>query len=84
MVDPIGGSGGPSNIGATNRNQNKNQIEKQAEAIGKSRGLDSVELSDEAISLADAEATAAKTRAILQENVEETLSSDASRFDKLL
>lgn len=83
MVDPVSGSGGAQNSGAVNRSQ-KNQIEKQAEVIGASRDSDRVELSDEAISLADAEATAKATRTILEERVEETLSSDANRIDTLL
>ena len=88
MVDPVSGSGGASNTGAVNRAQNKNQIEnrleKRAEALGESRGLDSVELSDEAISLAQAEATAAQIRQILEDNVNETLSRDTGQIDKLL
>lgn len=84
MVDSIGNAGGPPNVSQVNRAQNsKNTQEKRSERVDETQAQDEVQLSEEAQVL-QAEQVAAETRAILEEQTEETLSSNSSRIDKLL
>ena len=89
MVDSINGVGGPQNLTPTNRSQNSKVSEEKraAQSSAATPVSDEVKLSDEALSLSQAEAaeeTARQTRSLLEEQLEETLSADRKRVDKFL
>ncbi len=84
MVDSVGNAGGPQNLSQLNRTQNsKNAEEKRSGGVSEAAPQDEVSLSDEALA-AQAEQTARETRTILEEQLEETLSSDKRSVDQLL
>lgn len=84
MVDSIGSSGNSQNVSQTNRTQNQRTKEAQGSNATSSAPQDEVQLSDEAISLAEAEQTAAETRTILEQQLDEALSNDRDRLDTLI
>ena len=89
MVDSISGAGGPQNISQTSRVQNnKNAEDKRAQEVEETKAAsDEVQISDEALTLQAeqaAEHTAKETRTILEEKLDEALSNERERVDKLL
>ncbi len=82
MVDPVSGSGNVQNILGTNRTtQSTNNTEgrRNEEARGNTP-RDEVNISQEALSLADAEGATAQLRAFLEEYQEQSLGLDPN-FD---
>ena len=84
MVDSINGAGSVQNVAQASRTQNtKNTAVNSASSSEGAAAIDEVSLSDEALA-AQAEDTARQTRTILQELLDETLSTDRKRVDRLL
>lgn len=86
MVDSVNNSSGSQNLNRVDlKASNKPKEKEEAEKTGGSVPVDEVSLSNEAISLAEAEASAKKVRTILEQQAEETLSGeDGNKFDTLL
>lgn len=85
MVDAVNGAGGSQNSSQINRAQNNNNRSSDTQRSGVSASQqDEVQLSEEAISLSEAEQRAAQTRAILEEQSDEVLSSGDARIDALI
>jgi len=84
MVDSINGAGGPPNVSQVSRTQNNRTSEnKQAEGASSAAATDEVNISQEALSLSQAEQTARETRTILEEQLDEALSGGGG-LDELL
>ena len=87
MVDSVSNSGLSQNLSQTNRSQNARNNERAEDERSKINPLDEVQISQEALDLAQAEEaaqkTAEETRQILQ-NSDETLSNDKKLVDELL
>jgi Spy/CpxP family protein refolding chaperone len=85
MVDSVNGSGGLQNLTQVNRTQNSKNADKRVENSEKAVSVDEVRISEEALGLAEAEATARETRTILEQQLEEVLSPEGGKkVDKLL
>ncbi|MCB1563604.1 MAG: hypothetical protein KDJ75_08535 [Alphaproteobacteria bacterium] len=84
MVDPIKGAGFIQAILPGGKAQNTPSHAKQAEKQRETAPADEVSLSPEALSLTEAEDTAARTRTILEEQTQEALSADSTRLNELL
>lgn len=79
MVDSINGVNAPQNV-TQNRNRNADRAEQQNEGR---RIQDDVQISEEAINLAEAERSAEETRQTLADNQDITLSSDNDETERL-
>lgn len=85
MVDSINSNNGPQNLNQVNRTANsKSESQKRVDQAGGSAPVDEVQISEEALSLSEAEQTARETRTILEQQLEETLSADGRQVDRLL
>ncbi|MEZ5813788.1 MAG: hypothetical protein R3E13_03570 [Alphaproteobacteria bacterium] len=85
MVDSVNSSGGLQNLTQVNRTQNSKNADKGVERLEKAVSVDEVRISEEALGLAEAEATARETRTILEQQLEEVLSPEGGKkVDKLL
>jgi len=85
MVDAISGAGAPQNALSTkNAQQSQNdQRKERIENRASSGPADEVTLSEEAVSLSQAEELALQTRAYLEKNTDETLGR-GNQFSTLL
>ena len=85
MVDSINSNNGPQNLNQVSRtSNNKSESQKRADQAGGNAPVDEVDISEEALSISEAEQTARETRTILEEQLEETLSADGRQVDRLL
>lgn len=83
MVDSVNNSGNSQNVSQVNRTQNNRNSETRR-SEGGTAPQDEVQISDEALSLAEAERTASETRTILEEQLDEVLSNDRERLNTLI
>lgn len=84
MVDPIKGAGFIQAILPGGKTQNAASHAKETEKQRAGAPADEVSLSLEALSLTEAEDTAARTRTILEQQTQEALSAESARLDELL
>ena len=82
MVDSIGSSLPPS-VQAV-KNAQSNAQSQRSESASRSNPADQVSLSSEAQELGDIDRLASDTRAILSDNLDETLSTGTGSFEALL
>ena len=83
MVDSVNNSGNSQNISQVNRTQNNRNSETRR-SEGTTAPQDEVQISEEALSISEAERTASETRTILEEQLDEVLSNDRGRLDTLI
>lgn len=81
MVDPVGPSGSVPNISQSNRVTQRQNEERSADVRSSE---DSVVLSEEAISLSEAETLSQQVGQTLADDAESVLSNDAERLNRLI
>lgn len=81
MVDPTKGLGSVSNISSANKPRNVSDVGRQSEPKKAERPKDEVKISEEALSLSQAEGTSREVREALEKNQDITLGLNSS-FDE--
>ena len=85
MVNVINNTGCVQNSAQTNKTDNRvNERERSSETRGSSVKSDSVEISQDALNLSDANKAADDTRAFLENNTGHTLSSGGKQLNSLV
>ncbi|MAI63073.1 MAG: hypothetical protein CBB87_11450 [Micavibrio sp. TMED27] len=82
MVDSISGAGGPPKVSQINRVETQRSEEKRTQASSSSP-TDEVNISEEALTLADIDQITSQTRSYLEENTDQALTR-AGSVDQLL